>query len=411
MDTKRILAIILFIAVTLGIGAALYLFFFRAATPGPVVNAPGVNVSVNGGGLIPSVNGGPVPGTNVNGGVLPGQPVAPQGPSEVADGGITVVTPVSTTPTVGADISSTGQVNYYNRTDGKFYRLQADGSVSALSEKAFYNVQQATFDPAGGKAILEYPDGSNIVYDFNRAQQVTLPKHWEGFAFSPTGDQIASKSIALDPGSRFLVVSDADGGNARPVQELGENGDKVKVDWSPNNQVIATATTGQKLGVDRHEVYFLGQNGENFKSMVVEGLDFRPKWTPQGDRLLYSAAGSGSDWKPQLWIVDAQGDSIGANRRSISINTWVDKCTFADDDTVYCAVPQELPRGAGLQPSIADGVTDDIYRIDLTTGLQTRIATPEGGHSIEKIMLSPSGDTLYFTDMGSGILNTMKLQE
>jgi len=412
MNIRRIIAIILFLAVSVGIGFALYWFFFRVAGE-PVTNEPGaaVNGAVNGGALPSAGTGGTRPEGTTSVAPLPGQQPAPTGgPSPVANGGQTIVTPVAPIPTMGASMSSSGQVNFYNRTDGKFYHLTADGTVATLSDKTFYDVEQATFDPQGEKAILEYPDGSNIVYDFTKGTQVTLPKHWEGFSFSGSGDNIVAKSVAIDPGARFLVVSNADGSNARPFQELGENQNRVHVDWSPNNQIVATATTGDALGVDRQEVYFVGLHGENFKSMVVEGLDFRPKWTPQGDRLLYSAVSAASDWKPQLWVVGAQGDAIGADRHTINLNTWSDKCTFADDDTMYCAVPRELERGAGLEPSIADGVADDLYRVNLTTGSQTRIATPEGGHTIESIMLSPDGSTLYFTDKGSGILNTMKLK-
>ena len=69
---------------------------------------------------------------------------------------------------------------------------------------------------------------------------------------------------------------------------------KVQVAWSPNNEILATATTGRSLGVDRQEVYFLGQYGQNFKSMVVEGLGFQPQWAPSGQQLVYSVANAAS---------------------------------------------------------------------------------------------------------------------
>lgn len=402
MNFKKVLAIIAFIILTLGIGYAIFSLFFRGESE--LIEVVNVNEPDGGGGLTPSQPGVPVT-PSVNG------PVGlPPGVSPVADGGVTVVTPVAPVPTIGASISGNGQLNYYNRNDGKFYRINNDGTTSSLSNKTFFNVSNAKFDPAGNKAIIEYPDGANVMFDFATNQQVTLPKHWEGFDFDPTGNQIVAKSVGLDPDARFLVVSNPDGSGARAVQELGENQDKVQVNWSPNNEVIATATTGRKFGVDRQEVYLLGQYGENFRSMIVEGLDFRPKWAPGGQQLIYSVAGSISDWKPQIWVVDGQGDNIGRNRRSIAINTWADKCTFSDQDTMYCAVPNELPRGAGLQPAIADGTPDTIYKINLNTGLQTRVAVPEGQHTVGEIMLTPDKKTLYFTDKGTGVLNKIMLE-
>lgn len=403
MNFKKLLLIILFFGITVGVGYLLYSMFFKA--PG-AVTPPSANENAPAGGGLPTA----APGApSVNG--APGAPgLPPTAVSPVADGGLTAVTPVAPVPTAGVSLSPSGQLNYYNRNDGKFYRMNPDGTVSSLSNKTFFNVSNAKFDPAGNKAIIEYPDGANIMFDFATGTQVTLPPHWQDFDFNPSGSQIVAKSVGVDPDARFLVVSNPDGSQARAVQELGENQDKVQVNWSPNNEIIATATTGRSFGVDRQEVYLLGQYGENFKSMIVEGLDFRPKWAPGGEQMMYSVAGSLSDWKPQLWVVDAQGDNIGRNRKSLPVNTWADKCTFQDADNVYCAVPNDLPRGAGLQPAIADDTPDTIYRINLTTGLQTKVAIPEGGHTIGQLMLTPDKKSLYFTDKGSGVINKIELK-
>jgi hypothetical protein len=142
----------------------------------------------------------------------------------------------------------------------------------------------------------------------------------------------------------------------------------------------------------------------------VEGLDFRPKWAPTGKQLLYSVASSTTDWRPQLWVVDAQGDSIGANRKSINLDTWVDKCGFADAGTLYCAVPRNLPSGAGLDQGQTDTGTDDIYKVDLSTGLTSLAAVPQGDHTIGTVMISPDKSSLYFTDKGSGQINKINLK-
>ncbi len=405
MDRKQILVLIGLILVTVGIGFAIYWMFFRAplAPLQPPANVP-VNAPVT---PLPVAPTGPP--TAVVPPAVPSLPT-PAPVSPVAQGGVTVVTPVYTNATLGATMTSSGTMSFYDRNSNKFYRMNADGSTTLLSNKEFYNVQNATFDPRGSKAIMEYPDGSNIYYDFNTGKQVTLPKHWQEFEFTAQGDKIAAKSLGTDVSNRFLVVSNPDGSGARPVQELGENADQVTVAWSPNSQVVAMASTGEPYGTDGKEVYFIGQNQENFRSMVVEGLDFRPLWSPSGGQMLYSAAASGSDYKPELWVVDASGDDIGKNRRSLNINTWADKCTFDNENTVYCAVPDDLQTGVGLQPSLADNTPDTIYKIDLNTGLQTKVAVPEGQHTIGQLMLTPDRSKLYFTDKNGGLLNKIQLK-
>jgi hypothetical protein len=405
MPRRKQLLLLLFIVMSVAIGYGVYRLFFAGPSVPEVPVTPG-QTTTPGGGLQPA----PIGSGQVETGT--GTTLPSGGTSPVAQGGVTAVTPVATVPTIGATLASTGAVSFYNKLDGKFYRRNTDGTVSSLSNKEFRNVQAATFDPKGEKAIIEFPDGANVVFDFNRQVQSTLPKHWESFAWNADGGTIAAKSIGIDDANRFLVVAKADGSGARAVQELGANANKVTVSFSPDNQVVGFAATGRSFGVDRKEIYLLGQNQENFKSLVVEGLNFIPKWAPSGRSLLYSVAGSGADYKPQLWLVDAQGDTIGANRRSLPVNTWADKCAFgATDSELYCAVPQELQRGAGLQPSVADGTPDSIVKINVTTGLMTTIAIPEGRHTVGSLMLTPDGKTLVFTDKGSGILNTIRLSE
>jgi hypothetical protein len=402
MNWKKFFPIILFLLVAVGIGFGLYWLFFRAPAAPPAPPEELVNVPIT---PLPIAEEG-VPPTAV-----PEAPAElPEGVSAVAEGGVTVVTPVTDLPTTGASISSSGTLNWYNRTDNKFYRMNRDGSVTSLSGKEFFNVSDATFDQNGDKAIIEYPDGSNIVYDFTTGTQVTLPKHWEEFSWSPDSEQIVAKSIGLDTSNRYLVVSNPDGSGVRAVQELGNNADQVQVEWSPNNQMVATATTGDFLGGDSREVYLIGMNHENFRSLTVEGLNFQPKWSPGGGQLLYSTASYGTDYKPGLWIVDASGNDIGKNRRLLNVNTWADKCTFKGDSTLYCAVPDELPEGAGLQPAVADDTPDSLYRIDIDTGLMTKLAIPEGDHTIDRVMISPDESTLYFTDKYSGLLNKIMLK-
>lgn len=404
MNWKKLLLLVGMIAVVAAVGYAIYTIFFA---PPEEVLPPEEEI------IIDEITGLPIARPGVPPEVAPPEELPPEiipVVSEIAEGGLTTVEPLVSAPTTGVAMSATGEVSYYNRADGKFYRINRDGTIGQLSEKEFYNVSDATFDPYGDKAILEYPDGSNVMYDFTTGTQVTLPKHWEEFGFDARGDSIVAKSIGIDESNRFLIVSSPDGSGARAVQELGANADKVKVAWSPSNQIIATSETGKSLGLTAREVYFLGQYHENFKSMIIEGLDFRPKWNPTGQQLLYSTASADNDYKPTLWVVDAAGDDIGRNRRTLNVDTWADKCTFQDTSTLYCAVPQETFRGLGLQPSMGEDIPDNIYRIDIDTGLQTLIAVPEGRHTVGQIMLAPDGSRLYFTDQATGVINEIKLK-
>ncbi|OGH87530.1 MAG: hypothetical protein A3J93_03310 [Candidatus Magasanikbacteria bacterium RIFOXYC2_FULL_42_28] len=302
-----------------------------------------------------------------------------------------------------ASLDKNGSLRYYDAGEGKFYRVLPNGEIKELSGQVFYNVQNVTWAPSNNKAILEYPDGNKTLYNFEMQKQYAVPQHWDDFTFSPDSRQYGAKSLGLSPENRWLVISNDDGTGSKLIAALGENEKKVTMNWSPSRQVIAFSQTGEPLGAERHEVLFLGLNNENFKSTIVEGNDFRPNWSPTGKKLLYSVYSARTDYKPELWLVDSYGDQIGDNRQMLKLNTWADKCAFADDTTLFCAVPRSLPQGAGILPEVASGIYDDVYKIDVKTGLNTSI--PMGGdYQINSIFYDQSQNRVIFTaDNSSGV--------
>lgn len=401
---KRILLIAGFVASVVAIAAGLYYAFFRQA-PG---EEPTVTPGEETGGELPTSGGAGVrpPTTTPTGGGLP--PAA-----EVADGGRTVTTALTQSEVASATLSGDGNsVNFYNPNDGKFYTVDADGNIVLLSDEEFPNVENVEWNKDANKAVLEFPDGSNVVYDFDAERQVTLPSHWEDFEFSATSDEIEAKSNAVDPNNRWLVKVNADGSGAEAFQALGENADKVTVSWSPNDQVVAFSDTASSLsgGLDRKLILPIGLNGENYRGLTVEGLGFLPNWAPDGKHLLYSVAGDYSSNKPLLWVVDATPATMGENRHSLSLYTWADKCTFTDATTAYCAVPRNLPNNAGLQRSLYENYPDSVYKVDIVRNVVTLVAIPEEDVAMSSLSVSDDGATLYFVNGDDGTLQSIRLQ-
>ncbi|MFA6547582.1 MAG: hypothetical protein WCT11_01405 [Candidatus Magasanikbacteria bacterium] len=396
---KRILLIIALLVVAALIGFGLYTLFKKATTP----TVPSAEITPEQAGQLPGA-GERIMTTTAEkreGGQLErGVETAPLPIPQVTPGGYFQAAPVNKLTSdfvTYPGFSQAGNMRYYNSADGKFYRLTSDGQIKSLSDQTFYNVSNATWASKNDKAVLEYPDGSKIVYDFEKQKQTTLPKHWQEFSFSPDGAQIAAKSIGLSPENRWLVTVNDDGSGTTLVEPMGNNADKVQIDWSPSRQTVAFSQTGEALGGERREVLFVGLHGENFKSTVVEGLGFQPQWSPTGQKLLYSVYSTRSDFKPELWITDSYGDSIGNNRQMLKLNTWADKCTFAGDSTLFCAVPRDLPQGAGIMPEVATYNNDDMYKIDLKTGLKTNVSLG-GDYSIKNINYDQAKNKVFFTD-------------
>ncbi|MBI5222433.1 MAG: hypothetical protein HY980_02970 [Candidatus Magasanikbacteria bacterium] len=397
MDKRKIIFAGIFLVVCVAIGFLLYwVFFAKKEQPAGVV-APGAEA--------PAAGQFPTAGT--------GQPTLPTTkPGQLPTAVTKPVTPKTVTPGVapsypiasridssilGTSKDTIGSAKFYNTTDGKFYRLGKDNKVTALSDEVFYNVQNVTWSPTKNESVIEYPDGSNIYYNFDTKKQVSLPKHWQDFSFSPLGDKIASKSMGLSSENRWLVTADPQGKSIKLIEPLGDNADKVTVDWSPNKQIVAMSATGEPQGADKQEILFVGLQGENFRSIIVEGRGFESQWSPTGKKLLYSVYSARSDFKPELWIVNAEGDSIGTGRKMLNLNTWSEKCAFTDERFLYCAIPTQLQTGAGFAPALADGTNDLIYKIDSETGIKTEIKT-DGYNVIDSMFIGDDGKTLYFND-------------
>lgn len=395
---KRLILIFIFLFLTIFIGWALYVLFFRAPSPsGPYkepITTPSSSTLPISGPRSSSTATGQTPGPST----LPTSTVILTGPDQNQNyyqrEGVTQVTDdISTHPSITKD----GNLRYHNAANGIFYKINPDGTISPLSDQVFYNVSNVTWAKSADKAVVEYPDGTKTIYNFETNQQTTLPNHWTDFTFSPDSETIAAKSMGLAPENRWLVTANDDGTGTKLVEPLGENGGKVTMTWSPSGQTVAFSQTGNPQGADRKEILLIGLNGENFKSIITEGLDFQSQWSPTGERLLYSVDSSRSEFKPELWIVNSYGDQIGSERRMLEVNTWANKCTFVDDSAIICAIPRSLPVGAGMAPSLAADIPDDLYRIDTRTGLRTYIPL-DANYTFDSISYDSANNQVYFTD-------------
>lgn len=406
MDKKRLLLIGLFVAAVILIAYGLYYFFWKkpAALPKPVVTIPAPIAP----GVLPTAPVGVPPGIIP---ALPPTAMALPKAASIAQGGLTQAPALTSAAALFPTISADGKnLNYYDPASGKFYRVTPDGQATLLSAASFYNVQKITWGPQSDKAILEYPDNSKILYNFTTQKQATLPKHWEDFSFTAAGNQIAAKSIGISPENRWLVIAKDDGSEAKVIEPLGKNADKVQVNWSPAGGVIAFAATGDALGFARKEIIPLGPNNENYKPLIVEGFDFQPKWAPSGEKLLYSTFNQDNNYHPTLWLTNAQGEQMGSGRHKLNLSTWAEKCAFADNDTVFCAVPNQLEKGIGFVPELAKQSPDTLYKVNLKTNIKTVVAAPEGNPSMSNLVISTDKSILYFTNNVTGLLHKIQLK-
>ncbi|HBR13117.1 MAG: hypothetical protein UW91_C0060G0003 [Parcubacteria group bacterium GW2011_GWF2_45_11] len=407
---KKILILTGFSVIVILLGWLIYYLFFRSAiTPGrPSYVQEGTGLPGELPGVV-NVNERPAVNGNVNAGLPAIGEQAPEA-SAVARGSLTQTRRLTNGPVQGVTVAPDGSLIYYDEASGKFYRRLADGTVVELAAQIFHDVENITWAKQANQAILEYPDGSNILYNFDQDKQYTLPREMQDFSFSLSGSKIASEIIGPNAENNWLITANPDGSGIQFVEQIGNKMEDVQVGWSPNNQVVATYR--ESYDANRQEVILIGQNHENFKSFIPQGRGFEGQWTPKGDQLLYSVYSADENFRPKLWLTAAGANNFGYNNVSLNLNTWADKCTINQKGTAaYCAVPEDLPLGSAWYPELAEGVRDDFYYVDLKTGRYSLLAVPSGAitHSASQVYLSPDESELYFVDQTDSNIYSLDL--
>jgi hypothetical protein len=177
MNIKKILVVTAFILSVLGLGFALYWVFFRSA---PITDTGNTNGTP---GSFPNIATGTPQITNTNTNnipTLPGQQFDLSKVSKVANGGLTEVNKVTNDPVIGLAKNNSG-VSFYDQAKQQFFKINTNGQVELLSDKLFYGVSGVTWSNTGEKAIIEYPDGANVLYNFKDKNKLLFHKECKSF--------------------------------------------------------------------------------------------------------------------------------------------------------------------------------------------------------------------------------------
>ncbi len=384
-NLRRILLSLALLAAAGAMGFGLYWLFFRVPTPSPVTPPPGAG----GGQFPPSGQGGG--GTAATG---TGRfPITP------ADGVGPYVTASTTDGVAGAVAAPDGSIRYYDSIRKQFVNLAADGSIQPLSPDRFFGVSDVTWAPGNSRAVVAYPDGSKVLYDFATQQQSTLPRAMQDVSFDPSGTKLASLYLGSTKEEQWLVTSNADGSQIQLVEPVGGKVNNFKPSWSPSGQIVGLFA--EAVDGERQEVVPIGRNGENFRSFVAPGRGFTAEWSPSGERILYSVFNSASQGRPELYLADGRADTFGANSTSLGLSTSADWCSFSGG-SVYCAALDTPPALLGSYPELAQGQASSLWRIDLASGQRTRVAQLPQGFTPSRVTADAGG--VYVADQSTGRL-------
>lgn len=396
MNAKKIFIIAAFLLALVAITLAVYNIFFSGKTP-VETSAP--------------TSSSALPSGSETAGATPTQTSSSGTPQNSVSPSTLKIKPISQVSVYGAAIGVDGQtVKYFSRANGHVFQSDFDGlNLKEISSVTLTGLVKAVWSPDKEKVIGVFSDSGGIkkyFYDYTDNQSSLLNSNMGYVAWSPDSKQIAYQFTPATSDESTISIANPDGSNWKDIFKTRL--DNLIVEW-PIKEKVSLRT--QVSGLSQGLLYAIDSASGDFTRVLSDIYGLNVKWSPQGDKILYSKTSSYGK-NPSLMLTD----ETGASSKDLALAGLVDKCVWSKDDrTVYCGLPQEMNPNATWPDDYYKGLValkDDFYKINLETGEKTKIlgSTDEFSYDAQDLFLSPKEDYLFFTNRSNGLLYSLKLQ-
>lgn len=319
-------------------------------------------------------------------------------------------------------LGSTTIVRYVEKETGHI--LDIDMSIPAartrITNTTIPRVYQAIFGPSGQSVILRYLNNDNSIQTYSAVipratstdsfrngvdiKGVFLTENIVDLSASPAGTKIFT--LVNFGRSSVGTVSDINGGKKSQIF------DSPFTEWlsSWTNEktiLLATKPSSAALGY----LYLLDSVSGNFQKVYGGTAGLTALLSPDGKSILISESNEG---QPSLKIYTASTRRID----NLGLKTIADKCVWAANTRIYCAVPDSIPRADGGYPDSwyqgAAFFSDSIWEIDTEILSTDKILdiSQTSREDIDAINLSQdkNGGYLFFINKKDNSLWSLKLR-
>lgn len=393
-NLKQIILIVSVVAALGIIGILIYLFLPSRITERKIT-PDGRGIA----GRIPSLG---EPGFNGEPeGLTPGAP-SENGPSPaVEEKRLVRLTDFSVvSPSLNKDES---RILFYKKDGGDLSSSDFNGrSLEKISNITIVGITEALWSSSRDRAAVFYLDDETLKSFLHRSTTsvAVLPQNLTSFSWSPDGKNLAY--IEYKNERVNLVTADAGGKNAKTLATTPMR--DAKIQWITADRVaFQTPPSGLAEGF----LFIFSRSAGTFNKIAGPLFGLMSAWSPDGSRVLVSSTGFNGK-NPKLVVLDASGKLIF----DTGVGTFTTKCVFADAKEVYCALPRGLVSDSVLPDDYLRGeinTTDKIVRISVDKKEVTAVFD-ENSFDAEQLIITKSGDYLFFINRADGTLWSLKLK-
>ena len=311
-------------------------------------------------------------------------------------------------PTLSVDNT---KVIYYSQYNGNVWQSAFDGSgLMKVSSAALDNLKDIIWSPDKTKVISIYQDEeeniSKYSYDYNTGKISILNPFIQEIIWSPNSDKIVYQYTNETTDDNNISTANPDGANWQSIFQTRMR--NINLSWAGSEITFYEKPSGLTQG----SLFMLNPLTKNLTKVLSGIYGMAVKWSPQGDKVLYSKTGNQGNGIG-LYIAPKNGSSETA----IGISGLIEKCVWSQDNrTIFCAVPNNIDEAEILPDDFYKGSfmsDDEFWKINLETGEKTILLEPweRGGgiYDAVDLFLSPLEDYLFFVSKLDGLLYSIEL--
>ncbi|KKW19525.1 MAG: hypothetical protein UY63_C0011G0007 [Parcubacteria group bacterium GW2011_GWA2_51_10] len=339
---------------------------------------------------------------------------------------------ISKTPVAGALFLRNGdRERLYFAERGTGYVFEADpetGSIVRLTNRLFPKTYGAAFAARGGVMLLSLDESGNSITFVGAMAEPVATSTKESATSTKASSSEAPLSIsglslpddvstlAVNPYSRelFILGRVASGGTSG-IRSSWDGKKRIKLfsssltNWRPvfldDGRTFITQNAADGVAGFAYEVKSDGTLSAILRN--IPGLSFLPKSSSSAH--LWSSSAGG--------VVSLFARMSGTDSTvELSLRTFADKCVWAPEKApiIYCAVPQETPRG--LLDNWLRGAahtSDDWWRVNVSTGEVDLVYAARANEPLDVLdpMIDAAGKNIAFANTRDNSLWNLRISE